>query len=121
MTDIAHNFGNDLAIGPTGDLAVATGNFEVQQRILRALMTNPGDYIWQLGFGAGLPAMVGQVTKPLRIAAIIKAQLLLDPGVAHTPPPQVTVQANTDGTTLARITYSDAATGATQTLTAPVT
>ena len=38
MTDIAHNFGNDLAIGPTGDLAVATGNFEVQQRILRALV-----------------------------------------------------------------------------------
>ncbi len=120
MTDIAQWFGNDLSVGPSGDLAVATGSFEVKQRILRALMTVPGDYIWYLGFGAGLPAMVGQPANPQRTAAIIRAQVLADPGVAMSPPPRVAVSATSDGVVTANITYSDATTGAVQTLSAPV-
>ena len=46
MLDISHYWGEDLGIGPTGDLGLAAGSPQVQQRILRRLLTNPGDYIW---------------------------------------------------------------------------
>ena len=120
MADLAQYWGNDLSAGPTGDLAIATGPYEVQQGILRALMTNPGDYIWDLGYGAGLPAMVGQPANRQRIAAIIRAQVMQSPGVATTPAPTVQVSVATNGVVTANITYSDAATGSTQTLSVPV-
>ena len=47
MPDLSHEFGADLLAGPTGDLAVAAGAGLGRQRVLRRLLTNPGDYIWQ--------------------------------------------------------------------------
>jgi len=46
MSDISHLWGNDLTIGPTGDLAVASNDGLTQQRVLRRLLTSVGDYIW---------------------------------------------------------------------------
>ncbi len=54
MYDLSHQWGDDLTVGPTGDMALVTGSVFGQQRVLRRLMTNPGDYIWQLDYGAGL-------------------------------------------------------------------
>ncbi|MEE3500197.1 hypothetical protein [Acidiphilium acidophilum] len=54
MADAGLVFGGDLAIDAGGDLALAAGSALTEQRVLRRLLTNPGDYIWQLSFGAGL-------------------------------------------------------------------
>ena len=48
MADISHTFGADLSLSATGDLLCVTGDTLTQQRVLRRLLTNAGDYIWQL-------------------------------------------------------------------------
>ena len=60
MPDISHQFSADLSLSPTGDLATITAPQLTQQRVLRRLLTNPGDYIWHPSYGAGLAAFVGQ-------------------------------------------------------------
>ena len=111
MADIAHVWGRDLQLGPTGDLALVSADNEVQQRILHRLLTNAGDYIWQLDYGAGLPSQVGRVADGAYIGAVIRQQLLLEPTVAQSPEPVVTVTAAADGTVTATIQYADANTG----------
>jgi phage baseplate assembly protein W len=58
--DCYHYFGNDLSVASNGDILLTDGITLSQQRILRRLLTNPGDYIWELTYGAGLPQFVGQ-------------------------------------------------------------
>ena len=120
MADLAHVMGGDLSVGPTGDLAVVLGVTETQQRVLRRLLTNPGAYLWQLGYGGGLPGMIGQPAEPNRIAAIIRAQVLQEAAVAPNPPPSVSVTVQPDGTVTASVIYTDALTLQPQTLSFPV-
>lgn len=120
MADIAHVWGQDLQLGPNGDLATVVDDNETQQRILHRLLTNVGDYIWELQYGAGLPAMVGQVINAPAIAAIVRAQIALEDAVAASPEPQVTVGTTPDGTVNLTIVYADAATGTTQSFTSSV-
>jgi hypothetical protein len=116
MVDLALQFGGDLAVGPTGDLALADTTLLTQQRVLRRLLTNPGDYIWQLSYGAGLGQFVGQPAAPAAISGVARAQLLQEAAVASSPPPAVTAVAGSDGTVTATVTYADAATGQASTL-----
>lgn len=120
MADLSHLRGSDLQIGPTGDLAIATGATETQQRILRRLLTNAGDYIWQLAYGGGLPAMVGKTVDGQAIAAIVRAQCLAETAIAPTPEPVVTATATPDGTVTVSVQYTDATTGTAQLLSFPV-
>ena len=120
MADIAHVWGQDLQIGPTGDLALVADDGETQQRILHRLLTNLGDYIWQLSYGAGLPAMVGQVANGPAIGALIREQMALEPSVAASPEPIITATAAGDGTVAVTIQYADAESGASQVLSFPV-
>lgn len=112
INDLFHYWGSDVSTGPTGDLQTVNGTLLGQQRVLRRLLTNPGDYVFQPNYGAGLPAYVGQPMDVGKITALIKAHLLLESAVAKTPPPQITVtQAPTDPSALAvTIAYNDAAT-----------
>lgn len=119
MTDISHYFGADLTLGPTGDLAVSSGTQNGQERVLRRLLTNPGDYIWHPKYGAGLPAMVGQPVNTARIRAIIRSQIMKEAVVARSPAPVIAVTSNSRGFVYASIRYVDATTGDTQTLTVP--
>jgi phage baseplate assembly protein W len=119
MTDIAHQFGSDLTTGPTGDIATASGPLLTQQRVLRRLLTNPGDYVWQPDYGAGLAAMVGQPADALRIRAVIRGQIFKEPAVARTPEPVIDVQSapgGQSGTVAVAVRYADADTGQTQIL-----
>lgn len=111
INDISHFWGGDLAPGITGDLLPVNGTNRGQQRILRRLLTNPGDYIFQPAYGAGLPQYVGQLLDANKIAALIRSHIMLEDSVAKTPPPQITVtQTPTDLTGLAvTIAYNDAA------------
>jgi phage baseplate assembly protein W len=116
MADIWHQFGSDLGIGPTGDFASATGSVLGQQRVLRRLLTNPGDYIWQPDYGAGLAQFVGQPAQAARIRAVVRSQIFKESLVARDPEPVVDVQADTNGIVYVHIRYVDAATGQTAVL-----
>lgn len=121
MSDLAHDMGGDLVLSATGDLQTAAGAQWGRQRVLRRLLTNPGDYLWQPGYGAGLPAMVGQPANEARIAAITRAQMLQEGAVARSPMPTADVVARSDGAVFELVRYADAATGEAQLLTVPVT
>jgi len=113
MADLALNFGSDLSIGPTGDLALTDGSVLTEQRVLRRLLTNAGDYIWQLSYGAGLGQFVGRPGVVAAIAGLARAQMLQEAAVAVNPPPMVTVAASGDGMVVATLRYADSASGQT--------
>lgn len=119
MSDLAHYFGSDLSINANGDLATADGLLETRMRIIRRLCTNAGGYIWQLPYGAGLPAMIGDPVSASRIQGIVSEQMQMEAGVDQTQP--VTVSGTTDnlGSVAITIGYTDATTGQAMTLTLP--
>ncbi|HNC11742.1 MAG TPA: hypothetical protein PLF59_08215 [Cyclobacteriaceae bacterium] len=102
--DADHNYGEDLKIVPVNgattvnaqsDLQNVTGLTKSQQRILRRLMTNPGDYIWNPNYGAGLPKFVGKELSDTvldEIKTAINSQMLQEPTVAKNRPIRITVQ-----------------------------
>ena len=89
MIALACVWGNDLAVGPSGDISVSSTEAEVQQRIVRRLLTNPGDYIWHLNYGAGLGSYVGSPYSPNLIEGTILSQLQNEALVAAAPSPTV--------------------------------
>ena len=120
MQDVAQQYGTDLTIGPTGDLALATGAVLSQQRVLRRLLTNPGDYIWQLQYGAGIGQFVGQTANPLQIKAVIRSQISREPEIAQTPAPIVDVGMDITGALYVSLQYVDVTSGQTQLLSFPI-
>ncbi len=119
MFDLSHQWGGDLSIGSTGDFALVSGTTFGQQRVLRRLMTNPGDYIWQPDYGAGLAQFIGQPGNAAQIQAVIRSQIFKETAVARTPEPEINVQFNpTDGTgtVYVQIRYVDAPSGQTELL-----
>ena len=117
--DISHQWGADLLIGSTGDLVTVTGVQRGQQRLLRRLLTSPGDYIWHPDYGAGLARFIGQPGNALQIRAVIRSQIFKEVAVARTPEPVIDVQfspAGAVGAAYVHIRYVDAPTGQTQTL-----
>ena len=119
-SDLYHYFGGDLSLSANGDLLLASGDTLVEQRIIRRLLTNAGDYIWALAYGAGLGSMVGAPANATAIEAVIRSQIFQESSVAQQPAPQITTQVNTDGSVLCTIAYADATTGQTNTLSFPV-
>ncbi|GLR67560.1 hypothetical protein GCM10010909_22410 [Acidocella aquatica] len=117
MADLALRFGGDLAVGATGDLLLADGEALTQQRVLRRVLTNPGDYIWQLDYGAGLAQFIGQPGAPAAIAGVARAQMQLERAVAALPAPIVNVTAGDDGTVVLSLNYTNAVSEQTSVLT----
>jgi hypothetical protein len=112
VLDIGHQWGADLDVSPTGDLAPVTAPSATTQRILRRLLTNAGDYIWSIGYGAGLPGFVGNVGSSAGITAAVRSQMFLEYSVVSTPPPEIIVSTPTgqgSGTFELSIRYVDAA------------
>jgi hypothetical protein len=112
VTDIFHQWGSDLLVGVTGDIATATGTTLGQQRVLRRLLTNPGDYIWQPDYGAGLARFIGQPANVGQIRAVIRSQIFLESSVARSPEPVIDVQVG-PSSIYVHIRYVDADTGET--------
>ena len=54
-SDFDQLWGDDLTLTATGQVALVDGTPKGEQRVLRRLLTNPGDYIWHPEYGAGLP------------------------------------------------------------------
>lgn len=100
LSDISHWYAGDLGIASNGDLAAVQVNTRSQQRVFRRLMTNPGDYTTHPTYGAGLGRYVGGIATDAEIIGLIKGQLKLEPSVAKTPAPQVTLQRTAAGLTV---------------------
>lgn len=83
LDDCAHWWGSDLILSPTGDLARASGVLRSQQRVLRRLLTNPGDYLCHIDYGGGLPKQIGLVNEPTRIKGIIVGQMRKEASVSQ--------------------------------------
>jgi hypothetical protein len=115
MADISHFIGSDLSILSNGNFELATDAVEGQQRVLRRLLTNPGDYPWRLEYGAGLAAFLGQTISKFRINARITSQMLLERAVLQNPPPTVDVEV-IENTVIANIHYVDRDSGDTSNL-----
>lgn len=123
MTDVSHRWGGDLEVSPTGDIRVCNGDEVTTQRIIRRLLTGPGEYIWQLPYGAGLGRLVGGPADAQRIQAIVAGQLRLEAAVAADPRPSIHVvpaSAGTPGTIIVEIKYRNAQSGQDQTAILPV-
>ncbi len=116
MQDAALLWGGDLSATLTGDLELASGTTLGQQRVLRRLLTNPGDYIWHLQYGAGLAQFVGRPCNVADINATIRSQIFMETSVARLPEPIIEVQNNHNGSVYVYIRYADTTTGATQIL-----
>jgi phage baseplate assembly protein W len=118
MPDIFHQWGGDLSLSLTGGIALADGTTLTRQRLLRRLMTNPGDYIWHPDYGAGLGRFVGRPAdiNANLIASLVRQQCALESTIARVPEPSVTIRVDPSGTVGLRIAYVDAATAAPQTL-----
>ena len=119
MSDAWHTFGDDLTLAASGDLLTASGPMLAQQRVIRRLLTNPGDLIYHPEYGGGLLAMVGQPVLASAIQAIVLRQMQLEAGVSQNPSPTVSVSSDGSGFVSATITYTDANTGQPQTVTVP--
>ncbi|MDD2878004.1 MAG: hypothetical protein PHT60_13605 [Acidiphilium sp.] len=119
MADASVVFGGDLAIGVSGDLALASGSGLTEQRVLRRLLTNPGDYIWQLTYGAGLGRFVGAAGAVGAVTAVARAQMQAESRVAQSPLPQIVVDQDNPSGIAMTIAYQDAITGQSTALTLP--
>jgi hypothetical protein len=115
MIDIYHRFGNDLIADSTGGLALAQDSLTTTQRIYRRLVTNPGDYLWNLSYGGGLRALVGVPTNSSAIESIVRNQLALESTVAPIPVPTISSQIAdaANGIVVTNITYTDTETATT--------
>jgi hypothetical protein len=124
VSDLSHIFGADLRAAPGGDLATASSTERGQQRVLRRLLTNPGDYLFHPDYGAGLPQWVGRTARIPELKALVLGQMLLEPSVSASPPPVIDIAPipNTAGGGFAiAIRYTDAPSGETVTLSFDVT
>jgi hypothetical protein len=119
MSDLDHQWGSDLLLDSTGDIATISGAPAGQQRVMRRLLTNPLDYIWQPGYGAGLAFYVGQPIDAAGITALIRSQIFNEPAVAQTPEPVIDVASpdTASGTLSITLLYADQETADTQHLT----
>ena len=95
--DIGHTWGGDLGLSGTGDLLRVNLVERSKERVLRRLLTNPGDYTSHPDYGAGLPQMVGLAVDPTKTAALITGQMLREASVVQSPAPTVQVGLITNG------------------------
>lgn len=114
LSDFNHLFGGDLAVTASGDIAVVGKHDRTVQRVIRRLLTaqnavGGSAYPWQPEYGAGLPEKVGQEQVDAgNVRATVLSQLLIEPTVARTPLPVVTVSRAQAGSVVAiNVQYTD--------------
>lgn len=120
MADVGHFFSGDLQVSATGDLLAVDSLMESQQRVLRRLLTNQPDYLWQPSYGAGLPARIGSPYDENETAALIRSQMFMEQSVVQNPAPVITSSELPNGIAVA-ISYLEADSGQSATLSFDVT
>lgn len=96
--EIDLSWGGDFTITPTGDLLLAQDTpveaNATEERIIRLLLTNPGDDLFNVTWGVGLSGMVDENYSPQlqhQIVASIANWLSQDAAVAQSPAPLISV------------------------------
>lgn len=97
IADVAHDWGGDLQLSQTGDLARCITTVRSKQHVLRRLLTSPGDYLVHTEYGAGLPLYVGSNLDLAKVTANIRGQMGLEASVAQSPEPAVSLTAIPQG------------------------
>ena len=59
--------GADLVLGGNGDYQLVSGPQNLAQAMSLMIPANPGDYVWDPGYGAGIGAMVEDGMSPASI------------------------------------------------------
>lgn len=114
--DIDHYYSGDVNPSATGDLATVDALTESAQKVIRRVLTNPGDYIQHPDYGAGAPQHVGGPNSKLGgLQSKILSQLLQEPSVAVSPTPQVTLRGDKE-TVYITIKYVETSTNTMQVL-----
>lgn len=114
--DIDHYFSADASPDLTGGATIAAGLTASQQRIIRRVLTNPGDYTANPDYGAGAGRFVGTTPQGLnQLKTLISSQILLEPSVAPYPFPKVELKTNYEMLYIT-IEYVDVPTNTTQLL-----
>lgn len=121
MADLNHIYGQDLKLSATGGLSLAKGTEQGQQKVLRRLLSNPGDDMHALEYGAGLPAFVGSPASADRMRAVVLKQMRLEKYVDQSVGPVVSVEKNAvTGVANILVQYVDSQTAQTSQLNVPV-
>lgn len=110
MFDIFHYVGTDLSASPSGDLLSVTGSERRKQKILRRLITNPGELVFHPEYGAGLGKKIGEHVNVSEWKALILGQMKLEDCVARIPEPVVTLKTIDNGVNV-DVRYNDAVSG----------
>lgn len=97
-------------VASDGDLLPVDGLDRGRQRIIRRLLTNPGDYRWHPEYGAGLGRLVGETRDRYAIESRIRSQIMQEACVARQPLPVITSSPIPDGIFVS-IVYTDAELG----------
>lgn len=105
--DAYHVWGQDLALSATGDLLGVQGAEAGRQRVIRRLLSNPGDLLFHPEYGAGLPRRVGDPRDVAAIRAAVLRQMFAEAAVARSPAPVVEAEPIVGGVTVS-IRYADA-------------
>ena len=120
MPDLEMSWSGDLSVSATGDLAIVADPSLGTERVLRRLLTNPGDYIWNPDYGAGLGQFVGRPINLAGVEALIRAQMALELAVSSTPEPVISISSDVAGRLYLQIRYEDSITAISSALTASV-
>jgi hypothetical protein len=94
MADINHTWSGDIILSDYNDLDVVSDVDELNQRVLRRLLTNPKEYIWHPEYGAGLGRFIGVALDQevfYNIQQLIVSQMYLESAVAKSPAPVVSL------------------------------
>lgn len=124
--DLSNIIGTDLQITSgnvigTADIAISVNPTEGQQRVLRRLLTNPLDYVWQPAYGAGLARFIGRPMNNIQVSGTIRQQMKLEQAVKQLPPPAVSLNTSKTGSLVASIQYVDSTSNLTSALSVPLT
>jgi hypothetical protein len=104
MPDLFHFFSGDMQWGSNGDLQTVSSVQESQQRILRRLLTNPQDYIWNPTY-AGIPSWIGKPIDNAAMKSLIVTQMYLEASIVQNPRPQVDFVSTVGGSISSSIRY----------------
>lgn len=116
MSDASLVWRGDLSANPVGDIATCSHSELSQQRLLRRLLTNAGDYLWYPEYGAGLAQFIGLPCDTSAIKARIRSQIFADGTILTTPEPIIDVQNSADGSIYVQIRYIEMDSGVVQTV-----
>lgn len=113
------SWSGDLTLSSTGDLAMIVDPSLGTERILRRLMTNPGDYLWNPDFGAGLSQYIGRPIDTHEMQALIRVQMRLEAAVSTATEPIISVSSSSGGL-FVQIQYEDSTTAASSVIAANI-